>query len=58
MKAGSPTIDLNDIEDLDWGTDDVSELWLRFQSGNPDGLEDPDDIRIRIGWIRLEESAP
>jgi len=50
-------IDLNDIEDLDWG-DDITELWLRFQSGNPDSLENPDSISIRIGWIKLEESAP
>ncbi len=51
-------IDLNDIDSLHWGDYDASELWLRFQSGNPDSLENPDPIHIRIGWVRLEESAP
>ncbi len=50
-------IDLNDIDSL-WSTEDAVELWLRFQSGNPDSLENPDPIHIRIGWVRLEESAP
>ena len=50
-------IDLNDIDSLNWGNDDASELWLRMQD-EATLVDPPVPVDIRIGWIRLEESAP
>ncbi len=51
-------IDLNDIGSLNWGNDDVSELSLMFQAGDPSIWPADSLFSVRIGWIRLEESAP
>jgi hypothetical protein len=53
-------IDLKADTSLHWGNDDASDLQIRFQSDVqyypiPPNL--PDSIDVRIGWIRLEESA-
>ncbi len=49
-------IDLNGIDNLDWGiAGDASELWLSLRSGCPITPGTP--IDVRIGWIKLEESA-
>ncbi len=48
-------VDLNDFASLDWGDDDVSELWLRV-SPPLDSVSRPDPVDIRIGWVKLEES--
>ena len=50
-------IDLDDVIDLVWGSDKASALWLRIYSGLPP-WGTPDPIDVRIGWIKLEESAP
>ncbi len=49
-------IDLKNIGDLEWGTEDASELWLRMQGSGPP-VEPLEPVDIRIGWIRLEESV-
>ena len=48
-------IDLNDIDSLNWGNDDASELWLRMQV-EATLVDPPVPVDIRIGWIKLEES--
>ena len=52
-------LDLNDIDSLHWGDDDAKELWFRLQyrlTLQPEPL-DTLPLDIRIGWVRLEESA-
>lgn len=48
-------VDLDNVSGLEWNSDDAKELWIRFQAGFPSFPVFPVDIRI--GWIRLEESA-
>jgi len=50
-------IDLNDIDSLYWGTDNASELWLQIKRSGT-SIDPPAPVNVRIGWIRLEESAP
>ena len=53
-------IDLKADTSLHWGDDDASDLQMRFQSNVqyfPVPPDLPDSINVRIGWIRLEESA-
>ena len=47
-------IDLNDIDSLNWGDDDVSELSLMFQAGDPTIWPADSLFSVRVGWIRLE----
>jgi len=47
-------VDLDSIDNLEWGSNDAKELWISFRSG----IHFPfDPVNIRIGWIRLEESV-
>ena len=50
-------LDLDGFGSLDWGDEDVSEIWLRL-SALADSVSSPDPVDVRIGWVRLEESAP
>lgn len=50
-------IDLDDVTDLNWGSGKASELWIRIEVGLPPWI-DPEPIDVRIGWVKLEESAP
>lgn len=52
-------IDLRSDTSLHWGDGDARELWLRFQyriTLQPEPI-DTLPLDVRIGWIRLEESA-
>ena len=49
-------VDLDSVSSFEWGNDDAKELWIRFQAGAT-SLPVVIPIDIRIGWIRLEESA-
>ena len=54
-------IDLDTLSGLGWDDDSTlyaQELWFRFQAGEGTGPGSPDSISVRIGWVRLEESAP
>ena len=50
-------IDLDSTSSLGWGNGTAKELWIRFQ-GSGTIIDPPAPVDIRIGWIRLEESAP
>ncbi|MCK5116898.1 MAG: hypothetical protein KAR44_09885, partial [Candidatus Aegiribacteria sp.] len=52
-------INLNNIHGLHWSDDSlfVKELWILMQ-GSGTSIDPPAPVDIRIGWIRLEESAP
>jgi hypothetical protein len=52
-------IDLDDVSGLSWGGDAASDLELRFYHDGfgPSPPIDPHDTGIRIGWVKLEESA-
>jgi hypothetical protein len=52
-------IDLNDVDNLSWGDGGLAEeLELSIRGGLPSpppaGIQ---QVGIRIGWVRLEESA-
>jgi len=52
-------IDLDSTSSLGWGNGTAKELWIRFQysiTPQPEPL-DTLPLDIRIGWVRLEESA-
>ena len=52
-------IDLDTLSGLGWGVDTIyaQELWLLMQ-GSGTVIDPPAPVDIRIGWVRLEESAP
>ena len=52
-------IDLDTLTGLEWGADTMyaQELWLLMQ-GSGTIIDPPAPVDIRIGWVRLEESAP
>jgi len=51
-------IDLKADTSLHWGADTsyAQELWFRIQ-GAGSVVKPPEPVDIRIGWVRLEESA-
>jgi len=50
-------VDLSQTTGLNWGDDNVSELWLKIEAEET-LIRPPQPINVRIGWVRLEESAP
>ena len=48
-------VDLSTIQNLNWGGEDATELWIKLEAEKPE-LWIPMPMDIRIGWVMLEES--
>ena len=49
-------VNLSQTTGLNWDDDQVSELWIKIEAEQTEFSPEP--IDVRIGWIKLEESAP